>query len=223
MEKTEARLDFVIRPFEEKDAAIVKKLHVKVRFVAVIFCFVFFTFKKLFPVRYEDDFFESLTQKDTIALVLEEQGEIVGVSTGQLRKKATDIFNLGFSSITVFYLATFGIEASHRRKGLGKRLLKETLESVKNSSDADCMVLHVKSLNMTAYNFYIANGLKLIKLKKGHYRNLGGRSYDAWKMGLKLTDKAESYISPAPSLWDAMYEALCCPISTDLIEDEKSK
>jgi ribosomal protein S18 acetylase RimI-like enzyme len=177
----------------------------------------------LFPVRYEDEFFDSLTGSDWVALVMEDGDKIVGVSTGQLKKKATDFFGLGFATLTVFYLATFGIDASHRRRGLGNRLFAATMEQLRNCSDAECLVLHVKVLNEAAQKFYLANGLKNMKVKPNHYHNIGGRSFDAVKMGLKIAEKSESYLFPPPSLLDSLYEMFCCPVASELLEDDKSK
>ncbi len=175
-------------------------------------------------MRYDEAFFASLMTDEMLAVVLEHEDKIVGVATGLLKHKATDWLKTGFgdSTLKVFYLATFGVAASHRRLGLGSRLLEEFLALVVQRAEPDCVVLHVKCLNDAGRLFYLAKQFRVLRVKRNHY-HIDGKPFDAYKMGLAVTEKSRAYLEAAPSLLDSLYKWLCCPLESDLIEDEKSK
>ena len=175
-------------------------------------------------MRYDDAFFASLVTDETLAVVLEQEGKIVGVATGLLKHKATDWFGVGFgdSKVKVFYLATFGVAATHRRLGLGSRLLDAFLALVEQRAKPDCVVLHVKCLNDSGRLFYLAKQFRVLRLKRNHY-HIDGKAFDAYKMGLAVTERSKAYLDTTPSVMDMLYKWLCCPLESDLIEDEKSK
>jgi ribosomal protein S18 acetylase RimI-like enzyme len=179
---------------------------------------------QLFPVRYDEPFFASLLTEEMLAVVLEHEGAIVGVATGLLKHKATDWLGTGYgdNTLKVFYLATFGVAASHRRMGMGSRLLESFLALVMERAEPDCVVLHVKSLNEAGRLFYLARQFRVLRLKRSHY-HIDGKPFDAYKMGLGVTEKSRAYLEAGPSLVDTLYKWLCCPLESDLIEDEKSK
>ncbi len=205
----------VVRAVEERDLPAVRKLH-----------------KQLFPVRYDEAFFLSLLSDEMLAVVAEQEGKLVGVATGLLKHKPTDLFGLGYGEnfLVLFYLATFGVAPSHQRHGVGTLLLENFLVLITRVAKPDCVVLHAKTQNEAARNFYEARKFLEIRRKKEHY-HIGGHAFDAVKFGIALTEKGKIFLNSknsknsnfAVSWWDAIYRWLCCPLDSDLIRDHKEK
>jgi ribosomal protein S18 acetylase RimI-like enzyme len=111
---------------------------------------------ELFPVRYAVDFFRDLIENPRdVALVLVDQQRVVGVATGRSGQKYLDWWG---RVVHKMYIATFGVHASYQRQGHGKFLLRRFRDEVEAHHRVDCYVLHVKALNVAAYQFYLAQG-----------------------------------------------------------------
>lgn len=94
-------------------------------------------------------------------IVAEENGELVGYLLGTLLMDEARILLIA-------------IKDKHRRKGIGSRLVKEYVESVKGR--ASMIRLEVRCNNLAAQTFYFKQGFRFIGLVNNYYRN-GDNAY----------------------------------------------
>lgn len=94
-------------------------------------------------------------------IVAEENGELVGYLLGTLLMDEARILLIA-------------IKDKHRRKGIGSRLVKEYVESVRGR--ASMIRLEVRCNNLAAQTFYFKQGFRFIGLVNNYYRN-GDNAY----------------------------------------------
>jgi len=131
--------------------------------------------RQLFPVRYNDSFYNKLFSPGYFTLVgcRDASGEIITIASARIvDDNARRLDN------AAAYIMTLGVKESHRRRNLGTRALYEILELVAEQTNAAVAQLHVKCDNVGAVAFYRRNGFVEQALCKEHYLILGTR-YDA--------------------------------------------
>ena len=74
------------------------------------------------------------------------------------------------------YIATFGVYASWRRRGIGSILINQMEQKHCRQKGTNCIKLHCKSDDLCAVKFYEANGFKIEKRIKDYYANCSGDS-----------------------------------------------
>lgn len=94
-------------------------------------------------------------------IVAEENGELVGYLLGTLLMDEARILLIA-------------VKDKHRRKGIGSRLVKEYVESVRGR--ASMIRLEVRCNNLAAQTFYFKQGFRFIGLVNNYYRN-GDNAY----------------------------------------------
>ncbi len=77
------------------------------------------------------------------------------------------VFQKIFCNAELTYLS---IHPTYRRRGLGKKLLKETLK-ICESFDIEKIQLEVSDKNLDALNFYNAFGFETIGIRKKYYKD----------------------------------------------------
>lgn len=182
-----------MRSFVDSDLEAVRALHVH-----------------CFPVRYEDAFFRSLSTPRVLCLVaLDSTKRVVGVASAFRKVRSTDTFCLGLSQLTLCYVATFGVHASQRKRGVGTLLWTALMREATALYKPDCFVLHVKTLNEDAINFYKKQHFQFVARKVGHYF-ISDRLYDAWKMCLPLNDTGQLVLKRYKPFLKRMLNFECC-------------
>lgn len=77
------------------------------------------------------------------------------------------IFQLAAGEASLYAIT---IDPAMRRKGLGRRLLQESLESLQKEGAESCY-LEVRAQNHAAQNLYIDRGFQRTGLRQGFYKN----------------------------------------------------
>jgi ribosomal protein S18 acetylase RimI-like enzyme len=176
--------------------------------------------KNLFPVRYGADFFRAILEDPSyVSIVLVDEScsipRVVGVATGFARQKSLDL--CGWRRANTFYMATFGIHAQHRRRGLGRALLKDfQAEALRAFGGTDAFLLHVKVLNDAAVGFYLSAGFRVLCRKSSHY-HIDKSNYDALKMGCPVTAVGNELFDARDSQVNTLWRAIksCCSCNQD--------
>ena len=101
----------------------------------------------LFPVQYSDNFYNRLFSEGYFCLVGVLGGRIVAVASA--RCVETD----GTPSNEA-YIMTLGVDESCRRRRLGSRVMDLIIELLRERTECEFAVLHVKLLNEAAVGFY---------------------------------------------------------------------
>jgi len=83
-------------------------------------------------------------------------------------------------------LLNIGVAAAHQRKGLGRMLLNEMLQSAR-VRNMKRVFLEVRPSNVAAIALYLCAGFGLVGVRHGYYQNANG-SEDALVMACDLTD-----------------------------------
>jgi len=94
-------------------------------------------------------------------IVAEESGEVCGYLLGTLLMDEARILLIA-------------VKESRRRQGIGSRLVREYIESVKGR--ASMVRLEVRSSNLAAQTFYFKLGFRFIGMVSNYYRN-GDNAY----------------------------------------------
>src|SRR4051812_49821836 len=125
---------------------------------------------------------KAIRDRDTLAVVACENGKASAASTSSPVKSG---------AITAFAIMEFGderahlvllaVRPSHRRLGIGQRLLDWLLESARTAGMAS-IHLELRAANDAARRFYRAMGFYETVLVPGYYRSGEGRKEGALKM-----------------------------------------
>lgn len=91
-------------------------------------------------------------------LVAVEDGRVCGYIGSQTVMGETDMMNVG-------------VHPDHRRKGIGERLIRSLVESLKGEMDSHSLTLEVRASNASAIALYTKLGFTQIGLRKNYYRN----------------------------------------------------
>ncbi|MDI6839569.1 MAG: ribosomal protein S18-alanine N-acetyltransferase [bacterium] len=100
-------------------------------------------------------FLQVLTMKDTLSVVWDESGDIIGYGMVIQLKSSVHIVNLA-------------VKPSYRRKGIGSRIL---LNFIRYGEELGKKVatLEVRTSNLPAINLYRKFGFKKVEVKKSYY------------------------------------------------------
>eukprot|EP00343_Euplotes_focardii_P009296 CAMPEP_0205824172 /NCGR_PEP_ID=MMETSP0206-20130828/19749_1 /ASSEMBLY_ACC=CAM_ASM_000279 /TAXON_ID=36767 /ORGANISM="Euplotes focardii, Strain TN1" /LENGTH=204 /DNA_ID=CAMNT_0053122039 /DNA_START=54 /DNA_END=664 /DNA_ORIENTATION=- len=144
----------------------------------------------LFEVKYPNQFFESLVSDAMVTILAfarpnEEAGGdgpvLVGVGTA--RRRASTRACLAHVE---GYIATLGVIAGWRNRGLGQMILEATTQLLLDKwPDCDTIALHVKASNAPAIRMYQRGGFMVVKNLPKHYY-FENKYHDAYKLGLKV-------------------------------------
>ncbi|KAL1508748.1 hypothetical protein AB1Y20_004843 [Prymnesium parvum] len=157
LEQATSAESIVFRDLQLADVPAVKALH-----------------RDLFPVQYSDSFFNNLFNTGYYCLVGIVNGEIVAVAS------ARTVEPNGKPSREA-YIMTLGVREDHRRRNLGSASMVRIIELLRERTECETAVLHVKLLNKAAVNFYHKNGFHshpIEGLCRDHYY-IEGKHYDA--------------------------------------------
>jgi len=109
------------------------------------------------------------------------ENQIIGYLLGEYQQKRN------------FHICSFGVDSTHRKKGIGKKLVEFTRKKVKKNS-CKTMSLNVHIENTGAMEFYKKCGFKIIKIRKDYYQGPNGKgsvqnakSQDAYYMKRKCS------------------------------------
>eukprot|EP01060_Flectonema_neradi_P035310 TRINITY_DN6468_c0_g1_i9.p1 TRINITY_DN6468_c0_g1~~TRINITY_DN6468_c0_g1_i9.p1 ORF type:complete len:207 (+),score=41.80 TRINITY_DN6468_c0_g1_i9:330-950(+) len=152
--------------------------------------------KELFPVVFEDAFYDQLFGDEMITVLMIKDGAVIGVATTWLKETSNLVW---CGSHKVGYLCTFGILDRYRRNKLGTILLSETITRLQNLSYKE-LSLHVKADNEAAIRFYIREGFIPNQLIRGYYY-INGCYEDAYSM-------SRSLVPPSNSVFASLIESL---------------
>lgn len=84
-------------------------------------------------------------------------------------------------------LLTIGVAATWQRKGLGRRMLNQMLETAR-ARNMKRVFLEVRSSNVAAIAMYLSTGFSVIGVRSGYYQNSNG-SENALVMACDLMGK----------------------------------
>jgi len=115
--------------------------------------------KKVFPKdAYSKSFFEWLYWKYPDGfLVVKNDEKILGYIIGHPEDGSA-------------LLISMAIDPNFRRKGIGRKLLNTLLDHFQKKKIKE-IILHVRTKNKPAINFYEKMGFKTIEIVKNHYQN----------------------------------------------------
>mgnify|MGYP000144320563 CR=1 FL=1 len=115
-------------------------------------------------------FARELENPFSLFFVWEEEGEVVGYACYWLVEDEA-------------YLANIAIDPSWRKRGLGRRLLEDSLKRVRKMGAGE-VVLEVRRGNRVALSLYRSVGFKVVGRRPRHYED----GEDAWVMRLKFQE-----------------------------------
>ena len=67
---------------------------------------------------------------------------------------------------------TIGVLHAYRRRGIGRKLLTQLLESAAARKDVKVIYLHVQTGNDVARDFYVQFGFREIGIIRGYYKRI---------------------------------------------------
>jgi ribosomal-protein-alanine N-acetyltransferase len=105
-----------------------------------------------------------LTDYNSISLIARENGEIVGFIVGMLYPDRKAING---------HILTIDVSPSHRRKGIGQKLLQE-IESIFSQKGVQACILEVREDNVAATGLYRKLGYKEVGRLENYYGNANG-------------------------------------------------
>jgi ribosomal-protein-alanine N-acetyltransferase len=135
------------------------------------------------PENYTDIFFVDLYRRyPETFIVVEEKGQVVGYIMCRIE---VGLSNLGFSGILKKgHVVSVAVLPEHRRKGMGKALVLQAMEGMKQYSAKQCY-LEVRVTNQEAIALYKQLGLEIIRTIHGYYAD----GEDAFVMTANLQSK----------------------------------
>ncbi|KAJ3440059.1 n-alpha-acetyltransferase [Anaeramoeba flamelloides] len=168
---------------------------------------------KLFPIRYNNEFYGNLLLENSVGLVAikKETSKIVGVITGRLKL----IDNGWFSQKTrQAYIMTFGVEENETHKGIGFNLINIAVNKFQSRLNVDEVSLHVLRSNIRGISFYKKFGFKVTNILKEYY-SFNNKKHDALVMVYnniareqKLKKTENPFVSFGSNLWACL--SSCC-------------
>merc|ERR1711924_180170 len=134
--------------------------------------------RALFPVVYSNKFYQDLLSPDHVSILAFNANGLVGAATAVIEMGPEQKSGVGpgpcTKGQTTAYIMTLGVASCHRRRGLGRRLLKMIVEEC----NADRYTLHMKVGNHGALQMYLNFGFEVTEELPNHY-NIDGKTYDA--------------------------------------------
>lgn len=135
------------------------------------------------PENYTDIFFVDLHRRyPETFIVAEENAQVVGYIMCRVE---VGLSNLGFSGIVKKgHVVSVAVLPEHRRKGIGKELMKQAMEGMKQYGAKQCF-LEVRVTNQEAISLYKQLGLAVSRTIHGYYAD----GEDSYVMTLDLQPK----------------------------------
>ena len=117
------------------------------------------------PVRYSDDFYYRIVNKLRFGRFAYLNDVIVGAITWKYDHcEQTKEKNI--------YIMTINVLENHKRKGIGRQLLKELINLHNNMKEIHYINLHVQESNEIAKKFYLNNGFEEVKKIDNYYTDI---------------------------------------------------
>ncbi|MEM0382633.1 MAG: ribosomal protein S18-alanine N-acetyltransferase [Nitrososphaerota archaeon] len=133
------------------------------------------------PENYSYSFFYSTFKGNPESfLVAEVDSRIVGYVMCRIEWGGSKIDTLRLRKLG--HIVSIAVLPEYRGRGIGKALMQEALNALKNVYGCDEAYLEVRVTNTTAINLYYSLGFKVAKVAKNYY--IDGE--DAYVMALKL-------------------------------------
>lgn len=135
--------------------------------------------RRLFPVEYNDAFYQTLLAPDIVTVLAFLDGAMVGVVTGRLR-----LCHGWFAPYRRGYIITLGVDDRHRRHHLGSQLLL-MLHHEFDRQQCASVYLHCKTDNEAALQFYKKHGYAVQRRLPDYYL-IDAVHYDAFVLAREL-------------------------------------
>ena len=121
-----------------------------------------------FPVRYADKFYEEIpTLPEGLAKFAYCGGFAVGNCCARL-----EAFRNTEEKRKKLYIMTIGVLHAYRRRGVGRKLLTQLLDSAAARKDVRVIYLHVQTGNDAARDFYAQFGFVEVGVIRGYYKRI---------------------------------------------------
>eukprot|EP00906_Rhabdomonas_costata_P026479 RCo037695 len=135
--------------------------------------------RHLFPVCYNEAFYQSLFAADVRAVLACHNNQIVGVATGRTHPpRSCNEFE------SDAYIITLGVHQQYRRLHLGSQLLMR-LHRMLEDSGCPAVFLHCKADNYAAISFYQRHGYTIARALTNYYY-IDNAYHDAYVLRRKL-------------------------------------
>ncbi|MBS7287266.1 MAG: ribosomal protein S18-alanine N-acetyltransferase [Candidatus Freyarchaeota archaeon] len=139
------------------------------------------------PENYPYYFFQHLLERyPGCFIVAEVDGEIVGYIMNRIEKGMSSFNPSPFRLVKKGHVVSIAVMPEHRRKGIGKMLLKWGLRAMKEYG-AEEAILEVRVSNEPAINLYKKMGFIIVKTIRGYYHD----GEDAYLMSKRIVEEAE--------------------------------
>lgn len=133
------------------------------------------------PENYSYSFFYSIFKTNPESfLVAEVNNGIVGYVMCRVEWGGSKIDTLRLRKLG--HIVSIAILPEYRRKGIGRALMKEAINVLRDIYGCDEIYLEVRITNTQAINLYYSLGFKVMKVAKGYY--IDGE--DAYVMAIKF-------------------------------------
>jgi len=139
----------------------------------------------IFPVKYQDKFYLDCMSAAPYTTMALHSDFVVGAICCRLEKLPTGKSRL--------YIMTLGVFAPYRRRGVGAKLLANTMKLAKDDPNIQDAYLHVQVNNDDAIEFYKTFGFKFKETLKNYYRRI--EPSDCHVYSREVSD----WTDPAPS------------------------
>jgi len=162
----------------------------------------------LFPIKYELGFYEKLVTKQNqgvVSMLGFQNEDLVSLATARVKKasKWTKLLCCKRQTVITGYIMTIGIDPKYRRQGLGTLVLKKILFELFKLG-CKSVLLHVKSDNTPAINFYKKHGFIMVAQKDSFYF-IDEKYHDAYEMlflfpensGIIAEDDLDPFMKPS--------------------------
>ena len=169
--------------------------------------------RRLFPVDYNEKFYESLLSVDVITILAFHNEKMVGVVTGRVKPRT--------SCFTKYhgYIITLGVDADYRRHQLGSKLLLKLQQDFERSN-CEYVYLHCKADNDSALTFYAKHGYEIVRRLPGYYV-IDDTLHDAYVVSKQLP---QPKVVVCQWLWRALYSLWAgCILPLSVVHNRRRK
>jgi ribosomal-protein-alanine N-acetyltransferase len=111
----------------------------------------------------EEDFIRCLRQRNSIGMVAEHNGQVVGFMIYEIHKTRIHLLNLA-------------VNDQYRRRGVGSQMLAKLLAKL-SSDRRSRLVLEVRETNLPAQLFFRANGFRAVAVMRAFYHDTPEDAY----------------------------------------------
>eukprot|EP00667_Euglena_gracilis_P019747 EG_transcript_21231 len=161
--------------------------------------------KQLFPVDYNEAFYEKLLSTDVKTVLAFHNETMVGVVTGRVKA------NKGwFTTRRSGYIITLGVEDRFRRHKLGSKLLSK-LQVEFERQQCEYIYLHCKTDNEPALTFYKKHKYNITRRLQNYYY-IAEAYHDAYVLVKVLDHPSQRPLEVAQRLFTLCWSCLLRPI-----------